>query len=105
MLPTNNLQKIHIASLTWIGSQTEDSVNVKVTDCLQSSLTSASSLINEMRLESNVMDLPSSEFISASIGVITSTSINSAEGKFSSASMTTCITYSFIVELVKCSCE
>ena len=105
MLPTNNLQKIHIASLTWIGSQTEDCVNVKVTDCLQSSLTSASSLINEMRLESNVMDLPSSEFISASIGVITSTSINSAEGKFSSASMTTCITYSFIVELVKCSCE
>ena len=105
MLPTNNLQKIHIASLTWIGSQTEDSVNVKVTDCLQSSLTSASSLINEMRLESNVMDLPSSEFISASIGVITSTSINSAEGKFSSASMTTCITYSFIDELVKCSCE
>ena len=105
MLHTNNLQKMHIASLTWIDSQIEDCVNVKVTDCLHSSLTSASSLIIEMTLASNVMVLPLSEFISAIIGVVTSTRIDFAEGNLSSASMTTRITYSFTVELVKCSCE
>ena len=80
MLHTNNLQKMHIASLTWIDSQIEDCVNVKVTDCLHCSLTFTSSLIIEMRLASNVMDLPLSEFISAIIGVVTSTRIDSAEG-------------------------